>query len=87
MTDYVVEDGTCIEVDFGSTIELENCCWASDSVWFQDYLHEPQNFWWPGYPQLKSGFGVNLLQKQAFLWSFFFSYPLWNTWLWCNQLF
>ena len=40
VTDYVVEGGTCIEVDFGGTIELENCCWASDSVWLFAWTSE-----------------------------------------------
>ena len=32
VTDCVVEDGTCIEVDCGGTLKLENCCWATDGV-------------------------------------------------------
>ena len=31
MTDCVVEDETCTEVDCGGTLELENYCWATDS--------------------------------------------------------
>ena len=84
VTDCEVEDRTCIEVNCGGTLELGNCWWATDGVWCQDWLHEPQDFWWPGCPQLKSGFGVNFLQKQAFLWSSFFSCSLWNTWLLYN---
>ena len=77
VTDCVVEDGTCIEVDFCGTLKLENCCWATDSVFCWDWLYdckrygqvswEPRDLRWQCYPQLKSGFGVNLQLKQAFL--------------------
>ena len=40
VTDCVVEEGTCIEVDCGGTLKLENCFWATDGVccwdWFFD---------------------------------------------------
>ena len=32
VTDCVDGDGTCIEVDCGGTLKLENCCWATDGV-------------------------------------------------------
>ena len=32
VTDCVVEDGTCTEVDCGGTLKLENCFWATDGV-------------------------------------------------------
>ena len=32
VTNCVVEDGTCIEVDCGGTYRLGNCCWATDDV-------------------------------------------------------
>ena len=38
VTDCVVEDGTCIEVDCGGTLKLENCFWATDGVCSRDGL-------------------------------------------------
>ena len=38
VTDCVVEDGKCVEVDCGGTLELENCCWATDKVCCQDWV-------------------------------------------------
>ena len=36
MTDCVDEDGTLIEVDCGGTLDLENCCRATDGVCCRD---------------------------------------------------
>ena len=42
VTDCVVEGGTCIEVDCGGTLGLENCCWATNAygICCWDWLHD-----------------------------------------------
>ena len=40
VTDCVVGDETCIEVDCGGTLKLENCYWATDGVCCWDWLHD-----------------------------------------------
>ena len=40
VTDCVVEDGTCIEMDCGGTLKLENCFWVTDGVCCWDWLYD-----------------------------------------------